>query len=92
MELNKIYNEDCFITMERMPIGLLDVILTSPFYNTNKKQGKNRTLSNTSSSGYPYLRYDEHVDNMSDSEYCEFTEKLFLEFDRVLNMGGGNSL
>ena len=38
VELNKIYNEDCFITMERMPIGTNSVILTSPFYNTNKKQ------------------------------------------------------
>lgn len=88
MELNKIYNEDCFITMDRMPIGMLSVILTSPFYNTNKKQGNNRTLSNTNPKGYSYLRYDEHVDNMTDKEYCDFTEKLFLEFDRVLNLGG----
>ena len=47
MELNKIYNADCFLTMEKMPIGMLSVILTSPFYNTNKKQGNGRTLSNT---------------------------------------------
>ena len=38
--------------------------------------------------GYSYLRYDEHVDNMTDDEYCDFTERLFLEFDRVLNLGG----
>ena len=88
MELNKIYNEDCFLTMEKMPIGMLSVILTSPFYNTNKKQGNSRTLSNTSPKGYSYLRYDEHVDNMTDDEYCDFTENLFLEFDRVLNLGG----
>ena len=88
MELNKIYNEDCFLTMEKMPIGMLRVILTSPFYNTNKKQGNGRTLSNTNPKGYSYLRYDEHVDNMTDDEYCDFTERLFLEFDRVLNLGG----
>ena len=68
MELNKIYNEDCFVTMEKMPIGMLSVILTSPFYNTNKKQGNGRTLSNTSPKGYSYLRYDEHVDNMTDDD------------------------
>ena len=88
MELNKIYNEDCFLTMEKMPIGMLSMILTSPFYNTNKKQGNGRTLSNTNPKGYSYLRYDEHVDNMTDDEYCDFTERLFLEFDRVLNLGG----
>lgn len=80
-----IYNEDCFDTMSSMPIGQIDVVLTSPFYNTNKKAGKSRTLSNTSvkPGQYDYVRYDTHVDNMTDEEYCNFTERLFLEFDRV---------
>ena len=47
----------------------IDVILTSPFYNTNKKQGKNRTLANTDVKGYSYIRYDTHLDNMTDDEY-----------------------
>lgn len=64
------------------------MILTSPFYNTNKKQGKCRTLTNTQTKGYSYLRYDTHVDDMTDDEYCDFTENLFNEFDRVLNLNG----
>lgn len=90
MELNKIYNEDCFETMERMPIGMLSNVLTSPFYNTNKKQCKSNTLSKTKdeSGKFPYLRYDTHIDNMTDEEYCDFTETLFLEFDRILNLNG----
>jgi len=83
-----LYNEDCFVTMDGMPIGTCNVILTSPFYNTNKKQGNKRTLSNTKQNGYSYLRYDTHVDNMTDEEYCEFNEKLFMEFDRILNLNG----
>ena len=85
-----IYNEDCFDTMEDMPIGQIDVVLTSPFYNTNKKAGKHRTLKNTSvkKGQYDYVRYDTHVDNMTDEEYCNFTERLFLEFDRILNLNG----
>ena len=43
----KIFNEDCMKTMGKMESGQIDVILTSPFYNTNKKAGKNRTLQNT---------------------------------------------
>ena len=38
-EINKIYNKDCLDLMD--DIGkIVDVVLTSPFYNTNKKAGK----------------------------------------------------
>lgn len=87
-DINKIINEDCFITMERMPEQYCDVILTSPFYNTNKKQGKTRNLNNSNPKGYTYLRYDTHVDNMTDDEYCDFTDKLFRGFNKVLKPNG----
>lgn len=85
-ELNKIYNEDCFDTMNRM----LDydckpnIILTSPFYNTNKK-AKNNTLNDKNSS---YVRYDKHVDNYSEEEYRLFMLKLFNEYDKILAKNG----
>lgn len=87
---NVIHNEDCFKTMSEMPIGQCDVILTSPFYNTNKKAGKNRNLTNSGMNDgrYEYLRYDVHVDNMTNEEYTDYTVKLFNEFDRVLNLNG----
>lgn len=88
IEVNTIYNEDCFITMGMMPKQMVNVILTSPFYNTNKKQGSKRTLSNTTTNGYSYLRYDEHIDNMSDEEYCDFTARLFIQFDKILSTNG----
>lgn len=86
----QIYNEDCFETMERIPVGQIDIVLTSPFYNTNKKAGKSRTLENTSvkDGQYQYVRYDTHIDSMTNEEYCDFTEKLFVEFDRILNLNG----
>jgi len=76
--------------MSGMPIGQCDVILTSPFYNTNEKAGKNRTLNNTSvkPGQYDYVRYDVHVDSMTDAEYRDFTVRLFDEFDRILNQNG----
>lgn len=33
MELNKIYNEDCLVTMSRMQDNSIDLIVTSPPYN-----------------------------------------------------------
>ena len=89
--VDTIYNEDCFETMKIMPDGFCDVILTSPFYNTNKKAGKTRTLKNTSvkNGQYDYVRYDVHVDNMTNDEYCDYTVNLFNSFSRILSTGGG---
>lgn len=86
----EIYNEDCFETMENMPIGQIDIVLTSPFYNTNKKAGKGLTLNTAKVKRgyYSHVRYDTHVDNMTDDEYCEFSMRLFTEFDRILNKDG----
>ena len=93
-----IYNEDCFITMnEHIDDGSIDLILTSPFYNTNKHAAvKSRdghdglTLDNTITKDgvYPNVRYDVHCDNLTNDEYCEFTKKLFLGFDRILKENG----
>ena len=86
----EIYNEDCFKTMENIPIGQIDIVLTSPFYNTNKKAGKANTLqtSKIKEGYYSHVRYDTHVDSMTDDEYSAFTVNLFNEFDRILNLGG----
>lgn len=86
---NKIYNEDCNVTMGRMAAKRVkaDLILTSPPYNTNKKV-TNKTLNDAKFSGYPHLRYDTVQDVMTDSEYTDFTLKTFLNFDRVLKKNG----
>ena len=41
MELNQIYNEDCFKTLDRMAEeGIkIDGVLTSPPYNMTKRKG-----------------------------------------------------
>lgn len=89
MELNKIYNEGCFDTMTRMvEEGVkVDTIITSPFYNTNKKQGKSITRSHSDSS-LSYARYDLHVDSMTNEEYSEFTIDLFNKYAQVLKENG----
>ena len=81
----EIYNEDCFETMRKMQDDSIDTVLTSPFYNTNKKQGKSHTLQNTKSyiGKLSYIRYDTHVDNLTDEEYCDFTEHLFLSLIHI---------
>lgn len=83
---------DCRDLMDRMVAAdkKVDVILTSPFYNSNRKAGKSRTLKNTKvkEGQYNYVRYDVHVDNMTDEEYCDFTVEVFHRFDKVLKENG----
>ena len=72
-ELNRIYNEDCLLTMEKMGRGV-DVVLTSPPYNMSKRRGG---VSDTG-------RYDVYVDWKSEDEYIAFTVNVFNSFNKVV--------
>ena len=91
-KLINIYNEDCFVTMERLAEQnkKVDMILTSPFYNTNKKSGGNvlkfDKLGNPTN--WRQCRYDVHSDNLTNDEYCDFTINLFNHFDKILVENG----
>ena len=39
MQLNKIYNEDCLVGMDRIPDGSVDMILTDLPYGTTRNKG-----------------------------------------------------
>jgi site-specific DNA-methyltransferase (adenine-specific)/modification methylase len=90
MKLNKIYNESNLDTLKKMDEKSVDVVLTSPFYNTNKKAGKSRTLLNTKvkEGQYNYVRYDKFIDNMTNEEYLKYTIDLFKGFDKILKENG----
>lgn len=89
-ELNKIYNESNLETLKKMGENSVDVVLTSPFYNTNKKAGKSRTLLNTKvkEGQYNYVRYDVFVDTMSEKEYSCYVITLFELFEKILKENG----
>ena len=86
----KIYNEDCRKTLNKIKDSSLDCIITSPFYNTNKKAGKTRTLKNCKlkEGMYDYVRYDEFIDNMSNKEYSDFMVSLFNQIEPKLKNEG----
>ena len=78
VEINKIYNEDCFITMSNMDDNFVDIVMTSPPYNMTSRKG-----------GYADSgRYDVYEDWMTESEYIDFTIKLFNNFNRVVKENG----
>jgi site-specific DNA-methyltransferase (adenine-specific) len=81
MKVNKIYNEDCLTTMSKMPDKFVDLVVTSPPYNTSRKGS---SLKNASAN----VRYDEFNDCKTDSEYIEWTIDIFKAYDKVLKSNG----
>ena len=91
--IDTIIHGDCMDVMDDMVPGTVDLILTSPFYNTSIRSssgGGSINLTNTTASDkfYPYARYDEFVDSMTDEEYRDFTVQLFNGFEIVLKDNG----
>lgn len=80
MEINKIYNEDCLLTMSKhIDEHSVDVILTSPPYNTSRVYSKSDPYS---------FRYDSYSDGLSDEEYIEFICNCFNGYDKILKHNG----
>lgn len=58
MEKNKIYNEDCLLTMRRMEDNSVDLIVTSPPYNKGFYASKNGRQFYIRGSFVPHLPQD----------------------------------
>lgn len=71
-------------TMRKMKENgtLINIILTSPPYNTGRTVKTQKAIDTYNN------RYDVHLDNMTDKEYCDWTVNLFNNFDGVLNKNG----
>ena len=82
--VDKIYNEDCKQTLRNfIDRGIeVDCILISPPYNTSQKKHTERSLTNFEN------RYDVYIDSLSNSEYYEWINSLFCDFDKVLKKNG----
>lgn len=85
----KIYNASCFEIFGKIE-NKIDVVITSPPYNTNRKSGGRRNLQTVSNPNgyYDYLRYDTMQDDMTQDEYCDFLNTLFDCLDWVVKENG----
>jgi len=87
IELNKIYNEDCLITMSRIEDSSIDLIVTSPPYNKGY-WSSNRNLNNGFKTKSRRIDYGEYDDNLDPLEYEANQIKVISECLRILKPSG----
>jgi len=73
--INKIYNEDCVLTMSKMESKTIDAIITSPPYNIIRPNSTDRG-------------YDIYKDDLTNDEYIEWTLKVFENYSNILKQNG----
>jgi len=79
--MNKIFNEDCLQTMQKLDCKI-DAIITSPPYNTSRVSNSERARKENEA------RYDIHLDNKTDAEYLDWSVALFNGYDKILKANG----
>ena len=75
--INKLFNENNLITMNRMVDNQIDVIICSPPYN----------LTSRRKDGYYNNGYSD-IDNLSEEDYLSIRTNEFKQFERVLKDDG----
>ena len=78
--MNKMFNEDCLITMQRNELQKkADLVITSPPYNMTNRKG-----------GYAdkTKRYDIYEDWRTEKEYVGFIVNVFKSYDKILKKNG----
>jgi DNA modification methylase len=83
LELNKIYNEDCFKVIEKIPDESIDLILTDPPYGDNIGYGRSRSkkeILNNENEGINYRILTECYPKLkNNSNFYIFTNWKFVE-------------
>ena len=91
MEVNKIYCEDCISTINRMIDDnfKVDMVITSPPYNTSAKNNTKPRDENTDISKLDHhFRYDGYNDCMSNDEYIDFIINVMCGIEKCLVKDG----
>ncbi len=88
MEINKIYKEDCLVTLSKMEDNSVDLIITSPPYNKNAHATDKGSNDKWKSLRGRQIPYDEYSDNMPQEEYEEWQRNVIRECLRVLKPTG----
>lgn len=78
----KLVNGDCLKVLKHIRPKVIDVVLTSPPYNTSRSVQGERAMKNHE------LRYDIYLDTKTEDEYIAWICDIFNQIDRVLKTNG----
>ncbi len=88
--LGKVHAGDCVELMGKMPVGSIDLIVTSPPYNIKNSTGNG--LKNGSGGKWPQAElikgYSDHDDCMPHDEYVAWQRSCLQSMMRVLRQDG----
>ena len=88
--LGKVHHGDCINLMGKMPVGSIDLIVTSPPYNIKNSTGNG--LKNGSGGKWPQAElikgYSDHDDSMPHDEYVAWQRDCLAAMIRVLRQDG----
>ena len=82
LEVNKIYNEDCLITMKKIPNSFVDLVITSPPYNMNLRIRNNEYCSRQIARDFN-TKYDGYSDNLPIGEFYQLNKYILKELLRI---------
>ena len=89
MEINQIFNMDCIRGMKEMEENSVDLIIADPPYNLSKsKKLAYDSEDKLSGMGGQWNITDEKWDNLSFSDYMDFTRNWLSEAKRILKPTG----
>lgn len=87
IELNKIYNEDCLLTMSKIEDNTIDLIVTSPPYNKGY-WSKNRNINNGFKTKSRRIDYGIFNDCLTPEDYEKNQMDVINECLRILKPTG----
>lgn len=85
IEINKIYNEHCQLTMARMPDKFVNLTITSPPYNMNLRISGGRYVSRQIVKELS-TKYTDFDDNLPIDDFYELHKGILSELIRVSNI------
>jgi len=88
--LNKVHCGDCIKLMNKMPVGLVNLIVTSPPYNLRNSTGHGMKDGRGGKWARAALMngYESHSDDMPHEEYVEWQRDCLKAMMRVLSNDG----
>jgi site-specific DNA-methyltransferase (adenine-specific) len=82
MEINKIFNEDCLLTMSKINDKFIDLVVTSPPYNMRTRINNGKYTTREKSEHFS-KKYKHFEDALGINEFYEFHTTVLKELLRV---------